>query len=150
MTNSPSLDHHAVRAAEYSYLSPERGDNTLAPEIKLAVMSRGLGAYGMPGDFSSNSRFIRALFMKNHTRVGVCSEVERFFHIMDSVSVPLGAVLTDEGRAVYTVYTSCMDTRSGIYYFTTYQNRGIRAVKLSEAVGGSDIASFSMESQSGV
>ncbi len=151
MTNSPELFHHAVRAAEYSYLSPARGENTLAPDVELGEVSRGLGAYGMPGDLSSTSRFVRALFMKNHTRVGVCSDVERFFHIMDTVSVPLGAVLTDSGEAVHTVYTSCMDTKGGVYYFTTYKNRQIRAISLGAAAsGGSNIASYSMERESSV
>ena len=150
MTNSPDISHHSMRAAEYSSLSPKRKENTLAPMLELDEVSRGLGAYGMPGDFSSSSRFVRGLFIKNHTRTGGCSDVERFFHIMDTVSVPLGAVLTDGGEAVCTVYTSCMDTKSGIYYFNTYKNRGIRAVKLSEAASGVDIASFSMESESRV
>lgn len=146
MTNSPELEHHVCRAAELMRLSPKPPENALAPEVELEEFSRGLGAYGLPGDFSSTSRFLRALYAKNHTRVGVCDEIERFFRVMDTVSVPLGATLTRSGEAVYTVYTSCMDTDNGVYYFNTYKNRRIRAVRLADAISDvAQIATYSME-----
>lgn len=146
MTNSPELEHHLCRTAELMHLSPGSPRNTLAPDVELDEFSRGLGAYGLPGDFSSTSRFVRAVFAKNHTRVGVCDDVERFFHVMDTVSVPLGAIVTRKDAAVCTVYTSCMDTESGIYYFTTYKNRRIRAVRASNAADcGAEMATYSIE-----
>ena len=83
--------------------------------------------------------------MRSHT-VGE-EPVSRFFHIMDSLAVPLGAVITDEYRPVATVYTSCIDTEKGIYYFTTYGNRRIRAVSLTEELCKKDTLSlFDMSS----
>ena len=40
--------------------------------------------------------------------------------ILDSVAVPKGCVLTDEGREHYTLYQSVIDARECIYYFRTY------------------------------
>ena len=90
----------------------------------------------MPGDFSSASRFVRAVFLRSHTEGE--GAVSRFFHIMESLAVPLGAIMTDEKRAVSTVYTSCIDTVERVYYFTTYENRRIRAVRLTEELASSD------------
>ena len=42
------------------------------------------------------------------------------------------ALLTDEGKAVSTLYTSCIDTAARTYYFTTYNDRQIRAVVMTD------------------
>ena len=144
LTNSPDFSYHTVNLANYSALSPRTQKCGICKE-KITFYSRGLGGFGLPGDFSSASRFVRAVFLRSHT-VGE-EPVSRFFHIMDSLAVPLGAVITDEYRPVATVYTSCIDTEKGIYYFTTYGNRRIRAVSLTEELCKKDTLSlFDMSS----
>lgn len=98
-------------------------------------------AAGLPGDWSSESRFLRALFAKKYTAV---SGVSDFFHILDSVSVPLGC-----GRqGWHTVYTSCADLERGDYYFTTYENREFKKISLDFANLNSDsLAVFSMREE---
>lgn len=140
LTNAPDFRYHLTRLADYMKLSPHPEHNSLCPSYEPAVYSRGLGAFGLPGDLSSSSRFVKAVFVKEHTDLPaekpLC--VERFFHMMDSVSVPSGCVVTDGGKSVRTVYTSCIDTAENIYYFTTYENRRIRAVSLTESAADSD------------
>ena len=71
--------------------------------------------------------------------------------MMDSVSVPSGCVVTDGGKNVRTVYTSCIDTAEAVYYFTTYESRRIRAVSLTEAAADSDgYTVFDMRGESDV
>ncbi len=79
---------------------------------------------GLPGDWSSESRFLRALFAKKYT---AGSGVGDFFHMMDSVFVPNGCGKKDWR----TVYTSCADLERGEYYFTTYENREIKKIALN-------------------
>ena len=140
MTNSPDFDYHLTRLADYLTLSPRPALNSLCPSYAPAIYSRGLGAYGLPGDFSSSSRFVKAVFVKEHTDLPADKQlcIESFFHMMDSVSVPSGCVVTDGGKSVRTVYTSCIDTAEMIYYFTIYESRRIRAVSLTEAAADSD------------
>ncbi len=98
-------------------------------------------AEGLPGDWSSESRFLRAAFAKKYTAV---SGVSDFFHILDSVSVPLGCGKKDWR----TVYTSCADLERGEYYFTTYENREIKKISLDFANISSDsLAVFSMREE---
>ena len=92
----------------------------------------------LPGDWSSESRFIRAFFAKKHTAGG---GVNDYFHIMDTVAVPNGCSKKDW----HTVYTSSADLERGDYYFTTYEDRRIRKVSLADAELDSDeIFRFSM------
>ena len=136
LTNEPPFEFHEKNVTAFMSLSASPPKNNLCPEISLAPYSRGMGAMGLPGDFSSASRFVRAVFALNHT-VGE-DEISRFFHVMDTVTVPNGCILTDKGVPVRTVYTSCADTDSLTYYFTDYSCRRIRAVRLCESAKADD------------
>ena len=94
--------------------------------------SRGMGAIGLPGDYSSSSRFVRAAFLKQNSPSfqNETDSISQFFHIMDSVSVPQGSIRLDETKYEITQYTSCCDTSHGIYYYSTYENRQINGVNL--------------------
>ena len=133
LTNSPPFDFHIANLSNFLHLSSASPSNTLCPSTEIKIYSRGLGASGLPGDFSSASRFTRAVFCKSHTvtKASTENDISRFFHIMDTVSQPLGCVMTDEGKPVCTLYTSCADLSSGIYYFTTYKSRRICGVDMN-------------------
>ena len=89
---------------------------------------------GLPGDLSSPSRFVRAAFNKMNSvyQNSEQKRVSQFFHILGSVSQLRGAVKLKGGAYEYTVYTSCCNTRKGIYYYTTYDNSTIRSVDMHE------------------
>ena len=88
----------------------------------------------MLGDMSSSSRFIRTVNAKNCTLPAVdhTEAISRFFHILGTVNQPHGLFSADD-RQLKTVYTSCMDTQNKTYYFTTYDCRTIRAVRLKSS-----------------
>ena len=95
----------------------------------------------LPGDWSSESRFIRAFFAKKHTAGG---GVIDYFHIMDTVAMPNGCSKKDW----HTVYTSSVDLERGDCYFTTYEDRRIRKVSLADAELDSDeLFRFSMRGE---
>ncbi len=134
LTNAPDFSYHVGHLSEFLGLSPTPPENHLCPEVPIEPYSRGMGAVGLPGDWSSASRFVRAVFAKHHTAREESEEgkIGRFFHIMDTVSVPNGAVRTDQGEAVRTVYTSCAELGTQTYYFCTYESRRIRAVRMRD------------------
>jgi choloylglycine hydrolase len=138
LTNSPYFPYHLTRLADYRGLCPTTPENRLS-DHSPEVYSRGMGAIGLPGDYSSSSRFVRAVFVKSHTS-RTSEPVSRFFHVMDSVKVPLGCIKCDSGKDVSTVYTSCADPEDGIYYYTTYGSRGIHGVAFDrELISESEI-----------
>ncbi|MBR5538573.1 MAG: linear amide C-N hydrolase, partial [Clostridia bacterium] len=118
MTNEPPFPYHLARLQDFSGLcATDRG----------GTYSRGLSAYGLPGDFSSSSRFVRAAFLLENS-VTEGSAVNQFFKILNSVSVPRGAVRLENGENVITQYESCMDMENGVYYYKTYSDPQIKKV----------------------
>ena len=137
MTNSPPFPYHAARICDFAYLSPEPQKNNILPTEDLAPYSRGLGAYGLPGDYSSSSRFVRAVFAREHTLLPPCEDdssrcraaQRRIFDILGTLSLPYGIARTEKGEPIYTVYTSCINMEKCVYSYFTYRDRKIKSFK---------------------
>ena len=144
LTNNPPFPFHISNIAQYMHLDSFYPENTLCPNVTLNKFGGGLGAVGLPGDFSPASRFVRAVFLKNHTTHEVDNkyEINRFFHIMNCVSVPKGCVKTEEGKDTFTAYTCCADRKNLTYYFKTYENPHLRNVSLTDRRINSDKIRF--------
>ena len=132
LTNNPPFDQQLFRLNDYMHLSPGTPENRFSEKLALVPYSRGMGALGLPGDLSSQSRFIRASFVKENSRSGATEgeSVSQFFHILGAVEQVRGCCQVGQGQFERTIYTSCCNTDKGIYYYTTYQNRQITAVQL--------------------
>lgn len=132
LTNNPPLPYHLLHLTEFMQLSDKQPQNRLYSDIPLHAYSRGMGAVGLPGDFSSSSRFVRAAFVKGHIGNAVTREEEimQHFHILKSVEIPCGCVTLENGEHPKTIYTSCCDTQEGVYYYTTYFDSTIYAVNM--------------------
>ena len=130
LTNNPTFDYHMFNLCNFMTLSKCEPKN--AWNIPLENYSRGMGAMGLPGDFSSMSRFVKAAFVKLNSVSGETEKecVSQFFHILRSVEMPRGSVQLGEGVYEITVYSSCCNTSRGIYYYTTYENSAICAVDM--------------------
>ena len=131
LTNNPTFEYHMTHLCDYLNLThspPESRFGTL----DLKPYSRGMGAMGLPGDISSASRFVRAAFVKLNSVSGETEDesVSQFFHILGAVEQQRGCVRLPDGRYEITVYTSCINTDRGIYYYTTYENNCISAVDM--------------------
>lgn len=128
LTNEPSFPMQLTRLNDYLNLSPSPPVNRFAPHLPFTIYSRGMGALGLPGDWSSPSRFVRAAFAAHNSSTP--ADVTQFFHLMSCVEVPRGCVRLENGNEVRSVYTSCCDLERGIYHYVTYENRQICAVDL--------------------
>ena len=130
LTNSPPFPMQMMGLRAYGHLSPKPQKNYLTKTVSLSPYSHGTGAIGLPGDYSSSSRFVRGVFVKEHTawREDPQQRVGQFFHLLSAVAQPLGCVTVAEGGEEYTLYSSCCDLRRGIYYYTTYENQTITAI----------------------
>lgn len=151
LTNNPTFDYHMFNLNNYMGLTSGEPQNTFAAEnaeLELKTYSRGMGALGLPGDYSSVSRFIRATFVKLNSVSGD-SEVEsvgQFFHILKSVEMQRGCVRLPGGLNEITVYSSCCNTDRGIYYYSTYGNSRIYAVDMyKEDLQGSVPVTYPLE-----
>lgn len=135
LTNNPPFEMQLFNLNNFMRLSTAAPKNTFSDAVDLSVYSHGMGAMGLPGDLSSQSRFVRAAFTKLNS---VCdsdekSSVSQFFHISDTVNQTRGCCDTGNGEYEITLYTSCCNADKGIYYYTTYENRQITAVDMNKA-----------------
>ena len=134
LTNNPSFDYHLMNINIYSNLTPYYEESKFSNKINLQQYSQAMGAIGLPGDNSSTSRFIRAAFNKLNSRCKDDEEssVTQFFHILDSVTMVQGTTITKENKSDITTYACCINTTKGIYYYKTYTNSQITAIKMTE------------------
>ena len=148
LTNNPTFDYHLTNVSNYMHLHEGPLANRLADGLPVGNYSLGMGALGLPGDFSSASRFVRAVFVKQKSVCDGSEEesVQQFFHILSSVAMPRGCVLAHDGQYEYTRYSSCCNSKTGVYYYTTYENRSIRHVHLrSVDLSSNTLSAFPMK-----
>jgi len=134
LTNNPQFDEQLFNLNNYMSLSAKDPKNSFSENVKLKTYSRGMGALGLPGELSSQSRFVRAAFMKLNSTSGSLEEesVNQFFHILGTVDNPRGACIVGKSSYEITVYTSCCNADKGIYYYTTYENHRITAIDMNK------------------
>ena len=132
LSNNPPFDMQLHHLNNFMHLSPREPENCFAPQLPLKTYSLGMGALGLPGDLSSQSRFVRAAFARMNAVSGESEEesVGQFFHILGTVEQTRGCCRCADGTYEMTLYTSCCNATRGIYYYTTYENHQITAVDL--------------------
>lgn len=132
LTNNPPFPEQLFNLNNYMHLSPSEPKNHFSDKLSLRAYSRGMGAMGLPGDLSSQSRFVRASFVKMNSLSGKSENesVSQFFHILGSVDQQRGCCDVGNGQYEITIYASVCNCDKGIYYYTTYDNRQICAVDM--------------------
>lgn len=144
LTNNPPFEYHLLNLANYLNVTREEPVSRFAPNCPITAYSRGMGGIGLPGDLSSASRFVRAAFTKLNS---ICDTTEsasisQFFHILGSVAQQKGCVKVGDDYEK-TIYSSCCNTNTGIYYYTTYENAQITGVCLHNTdLNGSTLTTY--------
>ena len=152
LTNNPPFPQQLFALNNYRALSPRTPASTFAEGLDLTAYSRGLGGLGLPGDLSSQSRFVRAAFVRMNAKSGSgeAESVGQFFHILGGVAHPRGCAQLPHGYEI-TVYTSCCNADTGVYYYTTYGNQQICAVDMHKVdLDGGEVVSYELKKQQGI
>ncbi len=131
MTNNPSFDMQMHNLNNYMHLSNRNPVNTMTAEVELNHYCMGLGALGLPGDFSSQSRFVKAYFLKANAVApkSEAASIAQMFHMLSAVSMVRGSVMEGESYDM-TVYSCCINAHKGIYYYKTYDSSAVSAVNM--------------------
>ena len=119
----------------------------------VSVLGQGSGFFGLPGDISSPSRFVRAVaYQQTAVQPESSSDaVLQIFHILNNFDIPVGSVRqTINGKEFdeCTSWTSANDQKNLVFYFKTYQDHTLRSVDVRKALApaGGKITSLPMES----
>lgn len=131
LTNNPEFSFHENNLSRYIGLSNLPPTNNIDKCIDFNIYSLGLGAIGLPGDYSSTSRFVRAFFNKSNTIFENDEEknVYTFFKLLDSVSIIKGLVKVEDSYH-YTIYSSCFSYQSKMFYYKTYNSNKIYKIDM--------------------
>ena len=132
MTNNPPFDKQLFSLNNYRHLQTANPEATFAEGLELDAYSRGMGGMGLPGDLSSQSRFVRVAFTKMNSlsEDDELSSVSQFFHILESVAQQRGLCDLGDDKYEITIYTSCFNTQKGIQYYNCYDNHQISKVDM--------------------
>ena len=147
LTNNPTFDVQLQRLAYYMQASPDEAENKFSESYEIIPESRGTGTVGLPGDWTSGSRFVKTCFIRENSAIeGSESDVvNHFFHILYSVFHPRGCVRIGSEYEI-TRYSSCCNLSDGIYYYTTYNDSTIRGVDMMrENPDGSKLLEFKLK-----
>lgn len=146
LTNSPSYSWQETNLNNYIGVSPNQHKPIDMDGKELKAFSQGSGSFGLPGDYTPPSRFVRTAYQKKYTTKGETEldGVTQLFHILSSSNIPKGMVIIDEPESRdsknnsqeiiydYTLYTSAMSSETSRYYFFTYNNQQINCIDLKE------------------
>lgn len=150
LTNAPAFDWHMTHLHQYMGLSTRQPSDTKWSDQELTPLGQGMGGIGLPGDFSSPSRFVKAAFLRSNAALGddEYSGIIEFFHILNSVAMVRGSVVTPTELDDITLYTSCMCQETGVYYYNTYNNNQINVIDMNkEDLDGTEIKIFAYKDQ---
>ncbi|MFA5075181.1 MAG: choloylglycine hydrolase family protein [Candidatus Babeliales bacterium] len=139
MTNSPTYDWHILNLRNYTKLTPYAqgpGDKNING-INFTPFGGGSGMTGLPGDYSSSSRFIRAFF---YTQTSIELEnidmaVNQASRILNNFDYPKGFERNgapDKYSLGYTQWNVIGDIKNKKYYWWTEHNRQMRMVDLNK------------------
>lgn len=134
LANSPNLSWHLTNLRNYLSVSPNQIEETKWDNFTLLPFSQGGGTFGLPGDYTSPSRFVRVAFQKNYLELPETREetLVSCFHLLETVSIPKGVVITSRNTPDYTQYTVFMNLNTGDYFFTTYLDTGIKKANIND------------------
>ena len=137
LTNAPGFPWHMTNLNNYLNLRPGSApDYQIKPGITLQALGHGSGMLGLPGDFTSPSRFVRAAFFQTTAPVldTGFDTVTQAFHILNNFDIPIGSqhAQTDipQGLPSVTQFTAVTDQAALKLYYRTAWNSNIRCIDL--------------------
>ena len=139
VTNAPGFQWHMTNLNNYINLEPGTcKDVTIAPGITLQSLGHGSGNLGLPGDFTSPSRFVRAAFFQTTSPTWATGfdTVVQAFHILNNFDIPVGSqhAMADipKGLPSATQFTAATDLKAMKFYYRTAWNSNIRCIDLMD------------------
>lgn len=133
ITNNPTYDWHMTNLRNYLGLRAENFTEMTVGGATLRPFGQGTGMLGLPGDFTSPTRFVRATAFVNTALPTANADEAIFqaFHILNAFDIPKGSItetVDDEVHTDYTVWTSASDLQNLRFYFKTYDTQAVQMV----------------------
>lgn len=122
LTNAPPFDFQIANLCRYGNLSNRAEEGEFARQLGLRAFGMGLSAIGLPGDYSSPSRFVKAAWLRANMPIVFQDNdrnISQVFAMLAGVAPPYGSVITTAERYHYTTYSCVIDAQYAIYQYKT-------------------------------
>lgn len=134
MTNEPELNWHLQNLRFYSNINPF---SYPVPGLKDDAWSLGTGLKGLPGDYTSESRFVRISALKYFAEPAADAEkgVNLALHLINIIDIPYGPQLWiqgQQGHVQWTPWIVIYDQKNRHFYYRTYENPNLRRIDLKK------------------
>lgn len=142
LANQPGFAWHRENLRNYLNVSPDYPREAVVGRAHLRPFGAGSSMRGVPGDYTSPSRFVRAAYVNGHypLKAGEAENVSRAFHTLQQVAMVDGCAAMESGEFETTRYTGLFSSRTQTYYWNTYDDPAVRAVAMADhATDGSDL-----------
>ena len=137
LTNAPGFRWHMTNLNNYINIEPGTApDKTIKSGITLKSLGHGSDNLGLPGDFTSPSRFVRAAFFQTTSPIwsNGFETVTQAFHILNNFDIPVGSQHAfneiPKGLPSATQFTAATDQKAMRFYYRTAWNSNIRCIDL--------------------
>ena len=139
LTNSPGFDWHMTNLDNYiNVTAGTSADRQIMPGVTISSLGHGSGMLGLPGDYTSPSRFVRATFFQTTAPdwdTGFETVIQAF-HILNNFDIPIGCQHQKsdipKGLQSATQFTAVTDQKAMKLYYRTAWNSNIRCIDLME------------------
>jgi choloylglycine hydrolase len=155
LTNAPQFSWHLNNLGNYTRLSAKEPGAIELGATSIGPWSTGYGMMGVPGDFSSPSRFVRAFYMQQNAPKDRTTEqqVGTAFHFLNNFDIPPGSIsLADSGFGgggsgfEITYWVAVSDLKNKIFYLRTHGNPSVQMIDMAKMdLEGKEIQFFDFE-----
>ena len=139
MTNAPNFPFMLANLRQYIGSSPEQVKTEDFSGLKLPSTGHGAGMFGIPGDITPPSRFVRLALLTHFAEqandatgaLNLAQHIVNTFDIIRGISVDRDAAGKITAQET-TQWSSYRDQTNLAYYFRTYDNFNLRKISFSK------------------
>lgn len=134
MTNQPGFDWHLKNLYNYCGLTQRTHPGRELKGQEVLSSAKGNGLFGLPGDFTPQSRFVRAAIFSSFLEETEDKDAPgAVFHILNNFDIPRGVIETVAfDTPQHTQYTSVYDLENRTMYYHHYRNRCVQKLEMKE------------------
>lgn len=150
MTNSPTYDWQVTNLRSYLNLTPYLPDPITSAGITFSATGQGAGSFGLPGDPSPPSRFVKTVFSKKYALAGtdVESTINLAEHLMNDVDIAVGTTRAKEPNGQesmdYTQWVVMKDLTHKVFYYRSYKDLTLRKIAMDKIDFSENAARYKM------
>ncbi len=135
LTNNPIFPIHLNNVKQLSKISNEYF-NDYVKSLNIIPDSVGFGSFGLPGDYSSRSRFLKAAYLTKYVNLPDDEEkkIIVFIDMLKSLSFFRGVALSKRDEQEKTIYSSCMNLNNLSYSYRLEYSNSLRSVEINPSL----------------